>query len=68
MTLLRARRYGQSEWTVISVNGPDERACFSMVGAGLGSGNLHVQYMDEEGEWVDIAEMEWDEPELEDGE
>lgn len=62
MILLRARPFGQPEWTTISINGPFERGAFSMAGAGLASGNLHVQYMDEEGDWVDISELEWDEP------
>lgn len=60
MILLRCRRFGESEWTEISVNGPAERVSLSCVGAGLSSSPMHVQQMDDEGEWVDLSEMNYD--------
>ena len=60
MTLLRCRRLGDSEWTLISIDGPAEHIAFGACGAGLSSGSLAVQYKDSSDDsWVDISELEF---------
>lgn len=60
MIIFRCRRFGQADWTEISINGEAERSASSCIGASLSGGSFDVQYMDEEGEWIDLAEMEFD--------
>lgn len=58
MTLYRARKWGQSEWTLISVGGdqdPDiEAAVNGIIGSALASSSLHVQTLSSEGVWENL--------------
>lgn len=56
---LRCRRFGQAEWTDVFFNGPAEQSAFSAAGAGLATGSFQTQML-EAGEWVDIAELDFD--------
>ena len=61
MLLLRCRELGDPEWTECSFNGPAARRMVQLLAGGLSSsGNFHAQIMDEEGEWVDLVEMDFD--------
>lgn len=61
MTLYRARQWGTSEWTKISITasseddeGGLESVISSILGSALETSPLHVQFMNEEGEWEDL--------------
>lgn len=60
MILFRARKFGSADpWTVISVNCGDddegvEAEVSQIIGSSLGTSDLHVQMMDDEGVWGDL--------------
>lgn len=63
MILLRARIPGTGEWTNICIQtpGPDsdeeddlERNIASVIGAPLSTSSLHVQRLNDEGQWEDL--------------
>lgn len=61
MIVARCRRFGEVEWTEISFNGPMAKLALLILAGGLTpSGQYHAQYMGEEGDWIDIAEMDFD--------
>ena len=61
MLLLRCREFGDPEWTECSFNGPIARRTLQLLAASLSSsGQFHAQSLDEEGEWVDLVEMDFD--------
>lgn len=62
MIIFRARQWGQAEWTQITVNTPGddedesemEQNLASVIGSALGTSSLHVQRLQEDGEWEDL--------------
>lgn len=62
MILFRCRRYGQSEWTFVSVQTPGnddetdemEELLAASVRSMLNNSDLHVQEMGDVGEWEDV--------------
>ena len=62
MILFRAREWGSAEWTLISVNTPGDEegengladTLSSIIGSALSTSSLHVQMMNEEGEWENL--------------
>lgn len=60
MIEFRCRKYGDDEWTDVVLDGPVERtAMMLMAGSLAASGSYDVQYK-ENGEWVQLAEMDFD--------
>lgn len=63
MILFRARQYGKADWTTISIHDPAEEdseasveaEVASMIGSALDTSPLHIQRMNDEGEWEDLA-------------
>ena len=61
MTLYRVRQWGTADWTLISIaaGGEEDEAGLesvisSILGSALETSPLHVQFMNEEGEWEDL--------------
>lgn len=60
MILFRARAFGSADpWTLISVHCSDEddgveAAVSQIIGSALGTSPLHVQQMDDEGNWENM--------------
>jgi hypothetical protein len=58
MTLFRARAWGSADWCTISIAGEVEEVCDQLaeiICEALGSAdNLHIQQMNEDGEWEDL--------------
>lgn len=63
MILFRARERGTAEWTNLVIQTPGEgsdeptemeRNLSAIIGSALGTSELHVQTMSDEGEWEDV--------------
>lgn len=61
MTLFRARQWGTADWTQIHISTEAEEdevglegIIASVIGSALGTSSLHVQFLNEEGEWEDM--------------
>lgn len=60
MSNFRARQWGSGDWTHIQINSESdeddivEPAVTSIVGSALETCPLHVQRLNEEGEWEDL--------------
>lgn len=60
MILFRARAFGSADpWTLISVNCSDEdegveTEVAQIIGSALGTSPLHVQQMNDEGDWENM--------------
>lgn len=68
MISLRCRRYGSSEWTVLSLEGDLEEAIAGVLQVALDERNalatadqLHLQAAREGEPWVDLEDFEWEE-------
>lgn len=63
MNIFRVRQYGSGSWTLVSVNTPGDEeddsgmvaTLSSIIGSALDtSSELHVQRMNDDGEWEDL--------------
>lgn len=63
-TLYRCRQYGKVDWTQIMVNDPSyeeedsesvEAEVTQIIGSALDTSALHVQKMNDDGEWEDLS-------------
>lgn len=53
MNRFRARQYGDSEWTYVSLEGELADYLAGMIGSSIKTRHLHVQ-IDVDGEWEDL--------------
>lgn len=60
MILYRVREYGKADWTRVAIGGADEDedslapTIASVLGSALSTSSLHVQQLNEDGEWEDL--------------
>lgn len=61
MTLYRARQWGTADWTKISITASSEEdeaglesTIASIIGSALETSPLHVQFLNDDGEWEDL--------------
>lgn len=56
MIQLRIREFGSSEWTYVTLAGDLGEALSSLLAGRAEAAGLHVQSLDEDGEWGDVVE------------
>lgn len=58
MIVFRARQWGTAAWTLLSIGGDEDAemqdTIAAVIGSALGTSELHVQRLSDEGEWEDL--------------